>query len=63
MLMILIGYHAGLGRHMNMENFITRFTRHEHEHRVAILHVLGLEKAKIFFDKVVRIAPDVPEHR
>ncbi len=37
---------------MNMENFITGFPGHEHEHRAALLEVLGLEKYNFFFDKV-----------
>jgi hypothetical protein len=37
---------------MNMENFITGFPGHEHEHRAAMLEVLGLEKYVFFFDKV-----------
>jgi len=42
---------AGLGGHLNMENFITGFSGHEHEHRAALLSVLGPEKYKFFFDK------------
>ena len=37
---------------MNMENFITGFPGHEHEHRAAMLEVLGQEKYEFFFDKV-----------
>jgi hypothetical protein len=37
---------------MNMENFITGFPGHEHEHRAAMLEVLGQEKYGFFFDKV-----------
>jgi hypothetical protein len=37
---------------MNMENFITGFPGHEHEHRAAMLNVLGQEKYDFFFDKV-----------
>jgi len=37
---------------MNMENFITGFPGHEHEHRAAMLEVLGQEKYDFFFDKV-----------
>jgi hypothetical protein len=36
-----------------MENFITGFPGHEHEHRAAMLEVLGLEKYDYFFDKVI----------
>jgi hypothetical protein len=39
---------------MNMENFITGFPGHEHEHRAAMLEVLGQEKYDFFFDKVCR---------
>jgi len=44
---------VGLGGHMNMENFITGFPGHEHEHRAAMLEVLGPEKYNFFFDKVI----------
>ena len=37
---------------MNMENFITGFPGHEHEHRAAMLEALGQEKYDFFFDKV-----------
>jgi hypothetical protein len=37
---------------MNMENFITGFPGHEHEHRAAMLEVLGQDKYDFFFDKV-----------
>jgi hypothetical protein len=37
---------------MNMENFITGFPGHEHEHRAAMLEVLGQGKYEFFFDKV-----------
>jgi hypothetical protein len=42
---------AGLGGHLNMENFITGYSGHEHEYRAAMLSVLGPEKYKFFFDK------------
>ena len=42
---------AGLGGHLNMENFITGYSGHEHEHRAALAHVLGPTKAQFFFDK------------
>ncbi|PSN62349.1 glycoside hydrolase [Corynespora cassiicola Philippines] len=42
---------VGLGGHLNMENFITGFTGHEHEHREALTAVLGKEKAKFYFDR------------
>jgi hypothetical protein len=35
-----------------MENFISGFPGHEHEHRAAMLEVLGQEKYDFFFDKV-----------
>lgn len=37
---------------MNMENFITGFSGHEHQHRAALLAVLGKEKYDVFFDAV-----------
>jgi hypothetical protein len=42
---------AGLGGHLNMENFITGYPGHEHEHRAALASVLGAEKAAFFFDR------------
>lgn len=42
---------AGLGGHLNMENFITGYPGHEHEHRAALADVLGETRAKFFFDK------------
>jgi hypothetical protein len=42
---------AGLGGWMNMENFITGYPGHEHQHRAAMTTVLGKEKADFFFDK------------
>ncbi|ORY13439.1 glycoside hydrolase family 5 protein [Clohesyomyces aquaticus] len=42
---------VGLGGHLNMENFITGFTGHEHEHREALASVLGKEKAEFYFDR------------
>ncbi len=44
---------AGLGGQMNMENFITGFPGHEHEHRAAMLSVLGKEKYDFLFEKVI----------
>lgn len=49
---------------MNLANFITGFTGHEHEHRAALLEVLGPEKHKSFFDKVRdlhQITPNLAE--
>lgn len=40
------------GGHLNMENFITGYTGHEHELRGAMLKALGKEKYNYFFDKV-----------
>lgn len=42
---------TALGGHLNMENFITGYTGHEHEHRAAMARVLGKEKAAYFFDR------------
>ncbi|KAH8724184.1 glycoside hydrolase superfamily [Phaeosphaeriaceae sp. PMI808] len=42
---------AGLGGHMNMENFITGFSGHEFEHRKAMRQVLGEQKCNFFFDR------------
>lgn len=42
---------AALGGWMNMENFITGFPGHEHQHRRSMLKVLGKEKYEFFFDK------------
>ncbi|KAJ9660077.1 hypothetical protein H2198_002774 [Neophaeococcomyces mojaviensis] len=50
-LVILKG--AGLGGQLNMENFITGYPGHEHEHRAAMAEVLGPEKAQFFFDKLI----------
>jgi hypothetical protein len=36
-----------------MENFITGYPAHEQEMRAAMLEVLGSEKYKFFFDKVL----------
>ncbi|TIA15594.1 cellulase, partial [Aureobasidium pullulans] len=44
---------AGLGGHMNFENFITGYPGHEHEHRAAMAEVLGKEKAQFFFDRLI----------
>ncbi|GFZ50031.1 hypothetical protein JCM24511_07784 [Saitozyma sp. JCM 24511] len=42
---------AALGGWMNMENFITGYTGHEHQLREAMLDVLGKDKYEFFFDK------------
>jgi hypothetical protein len=39
---------AGLGGMLNMENFITGYSGHEHEHRAALTEVLGKENAEFF---------------
>lgn len=44
---------AGLGGHLNFENFITGYPGHEHEHRAAMAEVLGEEKAQYFFDRLI----------
>ncbi|OAL52055.1 glycoside hydrolase, family 5 [Pyrenochaeta sp. DS3sAY3a] len=44
---------VGLGGLLNMENFITGFTGHEHEHREAMAHVLGKEKAEFYFSRLL----------
>jgi len=42
---------AGLGGHLNMENFITGYPGHENDMRKAVKKVLGQEKYDFFFDK------------
>ena len=42
---------AGLGGYLNMENFITGYPGHEHEHRAALSDVLGASKASFFFSR------------
>ncbi|KAG8927008.1 hypothetical protein FRC02_008536 [Tulasnella sp. 418] len=42
---------AGLGGHLNQENFITGYPGHEKYMRRALLKVLGEEKYEFFFDK------------
>lgn len=42
---------VGLGGHLNLENFITGFTGHEHEHRDALAAVLGKAKAEFYFER------------
>ncbi|KAH8172162.1 cellulase (glycosyl hydrolase family 5) domain-containing protein [Sarocladium implicatum] len=44
---------AGLGGMLNMENFITGYSGHEHEHRAALAEVLGQEKADFFFERLI----------
>lgn len=42
---------AGLGGHLNMENFITGYPGHETGMRKAVLKVIGQEKYDFFFDR------------
>ena len=42
---------AGLGGHLNMENFITGYSGAEFEHRKAMREVLGQAKYEYFFDR------------
>ncbi|KAL4866442.1 glycoside hydrolase superfamily [Aspergillus spectabilis] len=42
---------AAIGGMLNMENFITGYAGHEHEHRAQMASVLGAEKAQFFFDR------------
>ncbi|KAK6906345.1 hypothetical protein I203_100330 [Kwoniella mangroviensis CBS 8507] len=42
---------TAIGGWMNMENFITGYTGHEHQVRAALKDVLGGEKYEYFFDK------------
>ncbi|ODQ80987.1 glycoside hydrolase family 5 protein [Babjeviella inositovora NRRL Y-12698] len=42
---------AGIGGHMNMENFITGYPGQEAEHKEALLKAMGQEKFDYFFDK------------
>lgn len=44
---------AGLGGFLNMENFITGYSGHEHEHRAQMAEVLGEGKANFFFDRLI----------
>ncbi|KAF4833678.1 Beta-xylosidase [Colletotrichum tropicale] len=44
---------AATGGMHNMENFITGYTGHEHEHREALTEVLGKEKADFFFSRLL----------
>ena len=44
---------AGLGGFLNMENFITGYSGHEHEHRAQMAEILGEKKAKFFFDRLI----------
>ncbi|KAF7554979.1 hypothetical protein G7Z17_g2503 [Cylindrodendrum hubeiense] len=44
---------AGVGGMLNMENFITGYSGHEHEHRAQLTEVLGEEKATFFFDRLI----------
>jgi hypothetical protein len=44
---------TALGGYLNMENFITGYPGHEHEHRTALASVLGKDKAQFFFDRLL----------
>lgn len=44
---------SAIGGMLNMENFITGYSGHEHEHRAALAEVLGEEKARFFFDRLL----------
>ncbi|KAL2828187.1 putative cellulase [Aspergillus cavernicola] len=44
---------AAIGGMLNMENFITGYSGHEHEHRAQMAAVLGEKKAKFFFDRLL----------
>jgi hypothetical protein len=44
---------AALGGYLNMENFITGYSGHEHEHRAQMSAVLGPEKAQFFFNRLI----------
>ncbi|EMD68528.1 glycoside hydrolase family 5 protein [Bipolaris sorokiniana ND90Pr] len=45
---------TALGRYLNMENFITGYSGHEHEHKTALASVPGKEKAQFFFDRLLQ---------
>lgn len=44
---------AALGGMLNMENFITGYSGHEHEHRAQMAEVMGEEKSNYFFDRLI----------
>ncbi|PKS08093.1 hypothetical protein jhhlp_005368 [Lomentospora prolificans] len=44
---------AAIGGMLNMENFITGYPGHEHEHRAQMTEILGEEKANFFFDRLI----------
>ncbi|KAL4947756.1 glycoside hydrolase superfamily [Aspergillus filifer] len=44
---------AAIGGMLNMENFITGYAGHEHEHRAQMASILGKEKAQFFFDRLL----------
>ncbi|OQE08885.1 hypothetical protein PENVUL_c008G07214 [Penicillium vulpinum] len=44
---------AAIGGFLNMENFITGYAGHEHEHRAQMAAVLGEKKAKFLFDRLL----------
>ncbi|KAF4448681.1 hypothetical protein F53441_7935 [Fusarium austroafricanum] len=44
---------AAIGGMLNMENFITGYAGHEHQHRQQMAEVMGEEKAQFFFDRLL----------
>ncbi|SPO00323.1 related to endoglucanase [Cephalotrichum gorgonifer] len=44
---------TAIGGALNMENFISGFSGHEHEHRAQMASVLGADKAAFFFDRLI----------
>ncbi|KAF5587807.1 endoglucanase C [Fusarium subglutinans] len=44
---------AAIGGMLNMENFITGYAGHEHQHRQQMVEVMGEEKADFFFDRLL----------
>jgi aryl-phospho-beta-D-glucosidase BglC (GH1 family) len=44
---------AAIGGMLNMENFITGYAGHEHEHRAQMASVLGEQRAQYFFDRLL----------
>ena len=44
---------AAIAGCLNMENFISGYSGHEHEHRAQMAEVLGEKKAKFFFDRLI----------
>ncbi|KAL5332330.1 glycoside hydrolase superfamily [Aspergillus crustosus] len=44
---------AAIGGMLNMQNFITGYSGHEHEHRAQLASVPGPERASFFFDRLL----------